>query len=65
MGNYYELLGSGMIIKSYEDRTIRSDNNLLGLKVVGKYVGITLTAFSGMPENSQAERKDVLQLADL
>jgi len=65
VGNYYALLGRGLIIKSYEDRNIRIDNNLLGLKVIGKYAGFTLTALSGMPENSQAERKDILHLADL
>ena len=39
VGNYYTLLGRGMIINSYEDRSIRIDNNLLGLKVTGKYGG--------------------------
>jgi hypothetical protein len=65
VGNYYALVGRGMIIKSYEDRNIRIDNNLLGLKVVGRYKGFIITALSGMPENSQAERKDILHLADL
>ena len=38
-GNYYTLFGRGMVLKSYEDRNIRVDNNLLGLKMVGKYGG--------------------------
>jgi hypothetical protein len=65
VGNYYALVGRGMVLKSYEDRNIRIDNNLLGLKVIGKYAGFILTAVSGMPENSQAERKDILHLADI
>ena len=65
VGNYYALVGRGMVVKSYEDRSIRIDNNLLGLKVVGKYAGFILTALSGMPENSQAERKDIFHLADI
>ena len=65
VGNYYALAGRGMVLKSYEDRSIRIDNNLLGLKVVGKYAGFILTALSGMPENSQAERKDIFHLADV
>jgi hypothetical protein len=65
IGNYYTLLGRGMVLNSYEDRTIRIDNNLLGLKVVGKYGGFILTALSGSPANSQNERKDILHLIDL
>jgi Family of unknown function (DUF6029) len=65
VGNYYALTGRGMVLKSYEDRNIRIDNNLLGLKVIGKYAGFILTTLSGMPENSQADRKDILHLADL
>lgn len=64
-GNFYALIGRGMILKSYEDRNIRIDNNLLGVMAVGKYAGFTLTTFSGMAENSMAERKDILQLADI
>ena len=65
VGNYYSLVGRGMVLKSYEDRTIRIDNNLLGLKVIGKYGGFKLTALSGSPANSQAERNDILHLIDL
>ncbi len=65
LGNYYTLVGRGMVLSSYEDRSIRIDNNLLGLQVSGKYAGFVLTALSGMPENSQAERKDILHLIDL
>ena len=65
VGNYYALVGRGMLLKSFEDRSIRIDNNLLGLKVIGKYEGFILTALSGMPENSQADRKDILHLADI
>ena len=65
VGNYYSLVGRGMVLKSYEDRTIRIDNNLLGLKVVGKYGGFILTALSGSPANSQNERTDILHLLDL
>ena len=65
LGNYYALIGRGMVFKSYEDRNIRVDNNLLGLQVVGKYAGFILTALSGTPENSKAERKDILHMVDL
>jgi hypothetical protein len=64
-GNYYALLGRGMILRSYEDRTIRVDNNLLGLKIKGMYNDFMLTALSGSTENNIAERKDILHAADL
>jgi len=64
-GNYYTLFGRGMVLKSYEDRNIRVDNNLLGLKMVGKYGGFVLTGLTGKPENANAERKEILHTADL
>lgn len=65
VGNYYSLFGRGMILKSYEDRNIRIDNNLSGVKLSGRYGGFILYALSGMPENANAERKDILHAVDL
>jgi len=64
-GNFYTLFGRGMVLKSYEDRAIRIDNNLLGVKVTGKYSGFVLTGLSGMAANSVNERKDILHALDL
>lgn len=64
-GNFYTLFGRGMVLKSYEDRAIRIDNNLLGLKVTGKYAGFVVTGLSGMAANSNNERKDILHALDL
>jgi hypothetical protein len=63
-GNYYALFGRGMILRSYEDRTIRVDNNLLGVKFKGSYHDLVITALSGSAENSSAERKDILHAVD-
>ena len=65
VGNFYELFGRGLVLKSYEDRNIRVDNNLLGVKLTGKFEGFVLNALTGMPENSNAERKDILHAFDL
>ena len=65
VGNYYTLFGRGMILKSYEDRAIRVDNNLVGLKVTGKYAGFVLTGLTGSAANSNNERKDILHSLDL
>lgn len=64
IGNFYEMLGYGLILKSYEDRNIRIDNNLLGIKINAYYKDLKLIVLSGMPENSNAERKDVLHAID-
>lgn len=65
VGNFYTLFGRGMILKSYENRSIRIDNNLIGVKLLGRYNGFIVTALTGMPENSDATRTDLLHAVDL
>ena len=65
VGNYYALFGRGLILKSYENRNIRVDNNLLGAKLEARYGGITLTALTGMAANADNIRKEILHAADL
>jgi len=65
VGNYYGLFGRGLIFKSYEDRAIRVDNNLLGLKLTGRYGGFQLTALTGQGEDIQARRTNILHAVDL
>lgn len=64
-GNYYTLFGRGMVLNSYENRAIRIDNNLLGVKVTGRYAGFILTGLSGMAANIRNERTDILHAVDL
>ncbi len=65
VGNYYELFGRGLVLKSYEDRNIRVDNNFLGAKLEARYAGFTLTALTGMAANANNIRRDILHAADL
>lgn len=65
VGNYYALFGRGLILKSYEDRNVRIDNNLLGVKLISRYAGFTITALSGSPENSDATRTDLFHAIDV
>ena len=65
VGNFYALFGRGLILKSYEDRNIRVDNNLIGAKLEARYTGFTLTALTGMAANANDKRKDILHAADL
>lgn len=65
VGNYYKLFGRGLVLKSYEDRNIRVDNNLLGVKVEGSYGGFSLIGLSGSAANADNERDEVLHAIDL
>lgn len=65
VGNFYKLFGRGMILKSYEDRNIRIDNNLLGIKAEANYFGFSIAALTGSAANSNNERKDILHAIDL
>ncbi|MGB2958842.1 MAG: DUF6029 family protein, partial [Bacteroidota bacterium] len=65
VGNYYILFGRGMVVRLWEDRLLRVDNNLLGLKIGGRYAGFNLRALSGSGANSKAERIDLLHAVDL
>ena len=64
-GNFYTLFGRGMVLKSYEDRNIRIDNNLFGVKVTGQYANFVLTGLSGQAANINNELKDILHAVDL
>ena len=65
VGNYYEMFGRGLLLKSYEDRNIRIDNNLLGVNLKANYANFYLTALTGSAENILSERKDILHAVDL
>ncbi|NWF48945.1 MAG: hypothetical protein HXY49_00195 [Ignavibacteriaceae bacterium] len=65
VGNFYSVFGRGLILKIYEDRSIRIDNNLLGVKVVGRYSNLILTALTGLPESINSVRRDILHAVDL
>jgi len=64
-GNYYTIFGRGMVLNSYEDRAIRVDNNLLGIKATGRFAGFVLTGLSGMAANFRNERRDILHAIDV
>lgn len=63
-GNFYALFGRGLVLKIYEDRNVRIDNNLLGVKISGEYKGLHFTALSGMPENADTRRTDIIHAID-
>ena len=47
-GNFYEQFGSGMILRTYEDRYLGLDNSLLGLNLTFRpWKGVTIKALAG------------------
>jgi hypothetical protein len=65
VGNFYTLFGRGLLLKSYEERNIRVDNNLLGVKLKARYAGLRLSALTGAAANADNERKDILHAVDI
>lgn len=64
-GNFYMLMGRGMLVKIYEDRNLRVDNNLAGVHFEGWYRDIYMKAFSGSAENTLGQRNEILHAADI
>ena len=64
-GNFYSLFSRGMVIKIYEDRNLRVDNNLSGMSFKGWYHDFYLKAFSGMAENTSGVKNEILHAADI
>ena len=54
-----------MVLKSYENRDLRIDNNLMGLMIKGNYNDLSITALSGSAENLNQKREDILHAVDL
>ncbi|MFQ6094128.1 MAG: DUF6029 family protein [bacterium] len=65
VGNYYAMFGRGLVLRTYEDRNIRIDNNLEGIKIGLSHNRLSATFLSGRPEGSSGERTDLLHGADL
>lgn len=49
LGTFYEQFGSGLILRTYEDRTLGIDNSILGARLkVNSIKGLSLTALGGV-----------------
>lgn len=65
IGNYYAMFGRGLVLRSYEDRNIRIDNNLEGVKFGFSHDKLSGVVLSGRPEGPSGDRTDLLHGADL
>jgi len=64
VGNYYEMFGRGLILRSYENRDLRHDNNLDGVKGTVDLDGYDLTLLWGTPRGKYERIDDPLFGAD-
>ena len=64
LGNYYAMLGRGLILRSYENRDLRQDNNLDGAKGKVDLDGYQLTLLWGTPRGKYERVNDPLFGAD-
>ena len=64
VGNYYAMLGRGLILRSYENRDLRQDNNLDGVKGTMDLDGYQLTLFWGSPRSKYERIDDPLHALD-
>jgi hypothetical protein len=63
-GNYYVIFGRGLILRSYENRDLRHDNNLDGVKGVIEFEGFNLTLLGGTAMGRYERLSDPLHAAD-
>ncbi len=64
-GNYYAILGRGLVLRSYENRTLRWDTNIDGVKFDYKHRYVDVQALGGRPRDLTGRRYESLQGGDL
>ena len=65
LGTFYEQFGLGLILRSYEERSLGIDNSLLGARLVTRpYKGITIKALSGRQRRYWSWNKGLVSGAD-
>ena len=64
VGNYYSIFGRGLILRSYENRDLRFDNNLDGIKGTLDLDPLALTFLGGTPRGKYERVNDPLYGAD-
>jgi hypothetical protein len=65
VGNYYAMLGRGLILRSYENRDLRQDNNLDGVKGKLDMDGYEFVLLWGTPRGKYERVNDPLFGADI
>jgi hypothetical protein len=64
-GDFYALFGRGLVLRSYEDRDLRVDNKLTGVKLQGYHRGLEAVLLAGRPPRKDRARADEVRGLDL
>ncbi len=64
VGNFYTMFGRGLTLRTYEDRNLRVDNNLQGIKVDFKQKNFKIQVLSGRMRDLYNRRKEWLSGLD-
>jgi len=60
IGNFYTMFGRGLVLRTYEDRNLRVDNNLDGLKLIFSDQSYKVQIISGKMRDKYNRRKNTL-----
>jgi len=63
-GDYYAIFGRGLTLRSYEDRDLRVDNKLTGLKLQGYRDKLEVTLLAGRPPRKDRDNADEMRGLD-
>jgi hypothetical protein len=64
-GDFYAIFGRGLTLRSYEDRDLRVDNKLTGVKLQGYYRGLETTLLAGRPPRKDRNSAEELRGLDM
>ena len=65
LGNFYTLLGKGLVLRSFENRQIRWDTNIDGAKIEFNNRYLDLNLLGGRPRDRSGRRHEVLQAGQI
>ncbi len=65
LGNFYSLFGRGLVLRSFENRTLRWDTNIDGARFEYHQQYLDFTLLGGRPRDRSGRRHEVLQGAEV
>ena len=58
VGNYYSMFGRGLILRTYEDRNLRVDNNIMGAQINMEGAAYKIQTIAGKMRDKYNRRRD-------
>ncbi|MCK5075352.1 MAG: hypothetical protein KAR38_03200 [Calditrichia bacterium] len=64
-GNFYSMLGRGLVLRSFENRTLRWDTNIEGLRFYSRHSKVETKVIIGKPRDRQGNRLKTLHAGEI